>query len=496
LEQLLELLAEKSLINQEELERIKEAAVRDRERLTRKWKELEAREEALREREEQLKGKGLRLQREKPIASTEAQAEQAPTKAAQTSPDSPKIKTAIPLEISYDNGFCLNAPEHDAALCLGGLLQTDYRFYGYDDVDAQKDKFDLRRVRLRLAGHVSSRFDYKFEYEFQGAGSRNLLDAYGDAHILPYLSFRIGQFKEPFGLEQNTRDSDIFFAERSMGYFLTPQRDVGLMAHASLWNGRVDYAFGFFNGDGLDDTASGDVDAPEWTGRLVFAPFKHQKSNILQDLQVGGSGSYAPIDRNNVDIHVKTAGLTPFFDVSSMAKFNIIREVSDRSRLAAELAWAYSSFAFMGEYVNLTYRNIDTSSEKFDTTLQDYYLAFLWMITGENPSFRNGILQPIRPQRNLFDGGWGGLALALRYDHFIADKSVYDHLINAGDSVREAEAFTVAVNWYLSPLIRMTFDYTRTDFDQPLLIGRDALKGTSFFSDYEDSFTTRFQMGF
>jgi phosphate-selective porin len=123
-------------------------------------------------------------------------------------------------------------------------------------------------------------------------------------------------------------------------------------------------------------------------------------------------------------------------------------------------------------------------------------MAFMWMITGEHPVFRRGVFQPVKPCRNLWEGGWGGLGLTFRYDRFIADKGVYDHLIYEGNSVRGAKAYSVALNWYLNPIIRLILDATRTDFSEPLLISRDALKGTSIYSDREFVFTSRFQLVF
>ncbi|MBF0550172.1 MAG: hypothetical protein HQK60_06525, partial [Deltaproteobacteria bacterium] len=359
-----------------------------------------------------------------------------------------------------------------------------------------KNKFDLRRVRLVVGGQALSHFEYKFEYEFQGAGSRNLLDAYVDAHLFPSASFRIGQFKEPFSLDQMTKDKDIVFAERSLGYYLTPLRDVGLMIHGTGWEDRIIYGLGVFNGDGEDDSVGGDQDSPEFTGRLVLAPFKNRGIPLANNLQVGGSLSYIRADRNNVSVTAKTTGLTTFFNVASSAKFNVIRSVEDRTRLGAELAWAAGPVDVMGEYFQVIFRDIKTSSAQFDTNLRDYYISLLWMITGERPGFRNGVFQPISPLKSIWRGGWGALGLAVRYDVFLADDSVYDNLVNAGDSVKEARAVTIALNWWLDPCTRLILDVTRTDFDQPLLVGRDALMGTALYSDREDVFTGRFQFAF
>ena len=478
LEKLLTIFQEKGAITAAEVELIKEALADERWQLLMKEEQVEERQKLLMKWEEELKGRADALEAEK-------------------GPQAQRRVPGIPLEATYRDGFCLQAYEPELfSLCLGGLLQADYRYFDYVEEDPNKNEFDLRRVRLRVSGQALRYFDYKFEYEFQGAGSRNLLDAYVDANVFSFASFRIGQFKEPFSLEHCTLDSFGFFAERSMGFYLTPGRDVGLMAHASLWSDRINYGFGIFNGDGLDDAPGGDVDTPEFTGRLVLAPFKHQGISLFEDLQVGGSVSYAKIDQNNVEIHAKTTGFTTFFDVASRAKFNIIRETDKRSRYGAELAWVWGPFAMAGEYIYVQYQDIITSADQFDFELKDYYASLLWMVTGEKPSLQYGVFQPIKPRRSVWEGGWGGLGIAFRYDFFEADDIAYDVLIYEGNSVREAEAYTIALNWYLAPSVRVVLDATRTKFDRPLLIDRDPLTGEAIYSDREDVITGRFQFGF
>jgi phosphate-selective porin OprO/OprP len=118
------------------------------------------------------------------------------------------------------------------------------------------------------------------------------------------------------------------------------------------------------------------------------------------------------------------------------------------------------------------------------------------MLTGEKPMLRNGILQPIQPDQSIWNGGWGGLGLAIRYDVFEADESAYDNLIIVGNSVAEAKAYSVALNWYLDPFVKLILNYTNTRFDQPLLIFRDSISGTAIYSEQEDVVTTRFQFEF
>ena len=118
------------------------------------------------------------------------------------------------------------------------------------------------------------------------------------------------------------------------------------------------------------------------------------------------------------------------------------------------------------------------------------------MVTGERPSFRHGDFEAIDPAHAVFQGGWGALGLALRYQGFRTDEGVYQYLVTQGDSVRKADGYSIALNWWLNRFVRLIFDFTRTDFDSPLLIARDPLEATAVYGDHETLVTGRFQFQF
>ena len=433
LEQLLDLLRKNGAISNEQAASLKETLAKDRKSLLDREQALEKRERALLQREKALEAEEeARTSVREGIAPKVIPPAVAPPAKGKADLKPPKAEGAepvqkvsggekeFPLKAVFDDGFYLRSREKDMfELRIGGLLQTEYRYYNYDsNADPAKNGFDIRRARLLLAGRFYERFSYKFQYEFQGTGSRNLLDAYVDARICPFVSLRMGQFKEPFSLEQYTSVKNTIFSERDMGWYLAPHRDVGFMAHASFWKDRLYYGVGIFNGDGMDDAVGGDCDSPEFTGRIVYAPFRNMGLPLWNGLQVGGSYSYAKADRNSVKVTVKSNGLTTFFDVNSAAKFNIIRDVDARTRYGAELAWAYGPFLLWGEYINLQFSDVETSSSKFDINLKDYYGAIMWMVTGEEPTLKKSVIQAIRPHRSLFQGGWGAVGVAFRYDRF------------------------------------------------------------------------------
>ncbi|MBI9074538.1 MAG: hypothetical protein JEZ02_03930 [Desulfatibacillum sp.] len=403
---------------------------------------------------------------------------------------------------SLDNGFCLKTRDETAEFHLKGLLQADYKAYDYDlepvgiGTDPGTDKFDIRRARLITTGKLSPFFNFRLSYEFQGAGSRRLLDAYVDARIHDAFSLRLGQFKEPFGLEALSSDSNLFFTERSMGFDLNPNRDVGVMAFGDFYSGAVYYRAGLFNGDGLDDASGGNVDEPEVCARIGLSPFAFTEIPLIEGIHLGASGSYIRTDLNNVRLGVSTAGGTEFFSVSSHAKFNIIRNCDTRIRHGADAAWTYGPVALFGEYIQAQYNDIKTSALTFDAEMTDIYGAAAWMITGEPIRISRGMFQPIIPEKSLGEGGFGALGIAFRYDTFDAGDKVYDTLVYMGDSVREVESMTLGLNWYLNQYARLSLEATRTSFDKPLLIYRDSATGTSLYSDKEDTIISRFQLGF
>lgn len=365
LAKLLEIFEAKGVLTAEEVNLIRQAAARDRQQFkeNKQADDRRLQEPAKRENKAALEKRELSGA---PAAGSSGDTPASPQTASRSAGSSEPQEAASPLgrlNAGYNHGFCLQTDDpKELALCLGALLQTDYRYYEYDNGDPDNNRFDIRRARLKLSGNLFRYLGYKFEYEFQGTSSRNLLDAYADIHALPGASIRLGQFKEPFGLEQSSPVKNYFFTEPSFGYYLTPGRDVGGMVHGSLLDDRLNYGIGAFNGDGLDDSVGADSDYPQVTGRLVLAPFRNRQTAAVENLQFGGSFSYGKIDRNNVDVQVDTAGLTTFFDISPGSKFAVIQHADQAYRFGAELAWAWGPVALMSEYTGIRYEDVETSS--------------------------------------------------------------------------------------------------------------------------------------
>jgi hypothetical protein len=266
----------------------------------------------------------------------------------------------------YKGGFYIRSEEEGGMeLLFGGAFQTDYRYYAEPEI--ADDGFDIRRARLRFKGRLTRYFRFGMEFEFEGNETNNLVDAYGEA-VFGATALRFGQFKEPYSLEWQSADKSQYFAERSMGYYLGPRRDIGIMLHGQWLQDVLNLSIGLFNGDGDDGSASGpEEDAPEIAGRLTFSPFKQSLSPWLKNLQVGTSATYASIDPLNVDLRVKSSGMVGtqrnLYVLSHNTKFGVIQDAERRRRFGLEAAWAVGPAIFQGEYFSLQYNGLEASGD-------------------------------------------------------------------------------------------------------------------------------------
>jgi phosphate-selective porin OprO/OprP len=399
----------------------------------------------------------------------------------------------------YKGGFYIRSEEEGGMeLRLGGAFQADYRHYA--ESERADNRFDIRRARLRFKGQLTRYFRFGMEYEFQGNETDNLVDAYGEAVFEP-SGLRFGQFKEPFSLEWQSVDKAQYFAERSMGYYLGPNRDIGIMLHGSFFQEAIFYGAGFFNGDGDDGSASGPrQDSPEVAGRIVFSPFKRSLYPWLSGLQVGASGTYAEIDTLNVNLRVKSTGMIGtdlnVYVLTHNTKFGVIQDVDRRQRLGIEAAYTVGPVIFQGEYFKLVYSGLEASGENPDNAeFSSWYASAMWCITGERPTLSGGVVKPIYPNRffNPQEGTWGAFCLAARMDHFKGDSDWINPA--ASVSVDEADAYSIALNWILYPMARFVLDYTYTGFSDPIR-ARVLPDGSVDYIEEENVVTCRFSLDF
>jgi phosphate-selective porin OprO and OprP len=407
-------------------------------------------------------------------------------------------KGALTLAGAPDDLYLRSAPDGMVAARLGGVLDVDYRYYLEDE--RADNRFDIRRARLVLDGRLTQWLRFFAQYEFQGGTTNNLIDAYVDL-LFGSHALRIGQFKEPFGLEWQTRDKAILFAERAMLQYLAPGRGVGVMVHGTLGQDYLHYGIGLFNADGDDSAGRGtQEDSPEYCARLVVAPFMALSAPWIRNLHIGGAYSHADIELANLNFRVKSAGMTGtsfnIFTLGQNTKFGVLQDVQSRRRIGVEAAWAWGPLLLQGEYVDFRYSGLKPAGQSAgDADFSAWHAGAALLLTGEPWVLRRGVPQPVQPRQPFRTGGngWGAFVLAARVEKFKGDEDWITP--NAFVSVRRADAFSVSLNWVLLPMARVICDYTRTDLSDPIRT-RVNPDGSVDYITVENVMTLRFSIDF
>jgi phosphate-selective porin OprO/OprP len=207
-----------------------------------------------------------------------------------------------------DRGFVLKLPDGSYALKVGGLLQTDGRFFVDDDALQANDTFLIRRFRPSLDATFFSLVDARLIAEFAGTAVTTL-DAYIDIHPWPWLRLRSGKVKPPVGLERLQSDQDLPLLERALTSDLSAQRDVGVQVWGEVAGGIGTYVVGIFNGAADGTVGDNDINhAKDFEGRLFFQPFKAGSLRSLGSLGFGVGASTG----NRKGRLPSTTGLAPF----------------------------------------------------------------------------------------------------------------------------------------------------------------------------------------
>lgn len=436
-------------------------------------------------------------------------------------------KKETPIVKASESGFGLQSADGRNEIKFRGLIQADHRHYneGSNDVRNRSrvrageldengfadsgDTSLLRRVRPTIEGKVLGKYAFRFTPEFAG-GSASAVDAYVDANFDPALNFRAGKFKSFVGLERLQGGGDIKFIERSyVTNAILPNRDLGAAVYGSLFDKKLDYAFGIVNGvadGGNISTGQEFNDEREYTARLFTTPFKDQDS-ALAGLGFGIGGTWtdfrgqqnlnwtdtssADPTRNGLPSYV-SEGQNTFFRYGA----NVIAN-GERSRWSPQANYYNGPFGLLAEYarvnqeVSLTQRNpggtttqvelADLAGTKKKLSHDAWEIAGSWLLTGEDASFKG-----VKPKRDfdLDTGGWGAWELVGRYSRIDLDEDTFKNRLGqyAGEnrntpntinsayadatlSAEAAKTWTLGVNWYLNQNAKIALNYLHTSFD-------------------------------
>jgi len=426
-------------------------------------RELEDLVRKLSEKVDQLESRLGRLEAAETEPSTEARVEQLEQSVRQIKEERPPDvmsgdwtylrqwaedgKTFRPY---WKDGLRFDSNDGSFKLKIGGRIQHDYGYFTEDgDLERRlgmdfEDGTEFRRARLYISGTVHDNIEFKAQYDFVD-GDADFKDVYIGFKNVPYVgNIRIGQFKEPFSLEELTSSNYTTFMERSLVNTFAPSRNTGVMLYDTLLDQRMTWAAGFFRqtdsfGDG---TGGRDYNA---TARLTGLPWYEDEGSKL--LHLGIAYTHQNYEGDTLRLRARPeAHLAP-----RLADTGVFpAEYSDR--IGVEAALVHGPFSIQGEYVH---NFVETRSQWIgDPDFWGASVQASYFLTGEHRPYKksDGVFDRVRPLEPVGkDGGVGAWEVAARFSYL----NLNDDKIRGG----RLRDFTFGLNWYLNPSVRTMWNY-------------------------------------
>ena len=369
------------------------------------------------------------------------------------------IETEGGLEVAtYDGEFSFE---------LGGRLMIDAAHYN-ESLNTLGDGTELRRARIEMEGSMYGDWAYEFSVDFSDKDA-DIKDAYFSYMGTDPLRIQIGQFKEPFSLEELTSSRYITFMERALPNEFAPGRHIGISAR-QYWDTWTVTA-GVF-GEAFDDDADDEGDEG-WSlaGRLTYSPW-HDDRNALH-LGTAFSRQWTN------DEHTVKYSARPESHITDVKYLNTgkITDTKTVDLLGLEAAIVSGPWSLQGEYIAT---RLERTAGLDELDFNGWYLYGSWFPTGESRhyKFKKSAFGRVKPISQ--SGAW---ELAVRY----SDMELDDADITGG---RERN-WTLGVNWYINPRVRLMANYIWVDNN----INADD-DGDVFGSDAPTIFQTRLQLDF
>ncbi|MCZ6603483.1 MAG: porin [Planctomycetota bacterium] len=364
---------------------------------------------------------------------------------------------ASPLNVYWDGGLRIDSADKKLRFRVGGRIQIDFAFFSEDDdlkgrVGDSEDGIEFRRSRLFVSGTMFESYIFKAQYDFAG-GDADFKDVYVGLEDIPYVGrLRVGQFYEPFNLDELTSDNYITFLERSLANVFTPSRHTGIGLNHHLWDKRATWSLGGFRETNSSGDVSDDIGGYAATARVTGLPWFENEEKLLH---VGLAYSYRhPLsDRLRYSQRPEAHLATRYVDTGDMVDV-------DRVNLAgAEVAVVLGPLSLQSEFIHSWVESDFESNPRFF----GYYVQVSYFVTGEHRAYStsSGTFGRIEPMREFLgaERGPGAVELGLRYSYLDLD----DENVSGG----KLKDITAGINWYLNRRFRVMANYIYADLDGP-----------------------------
>lgn len=404
----------------------------------------------------------------------------------------------IPLKVNYNygrNGFQFESENEEIQLRIRGELQTDTMIYQKADQNPVNGGFYIPRARFYFQGYFTKPIEYQLSFQ-RSFNTFAPLNVYLNFHYDDRFQFRVGRYKVPYLYEwYHINNWRLVGIERSLfALNFQPSRQVGMMGWGLLFDKRVEYAAGIF--DGPTNSFQDFNGAKNFAGLLNFKPFE-QTDSFLQNLNVGGSVDYGyqhnPLNpavlRTSVNASSSTITSTDPLNtaiIPFLAFNNDVREQGLEALWDLHMAYFYKGLSVLGSWSSglKSYARTGAGNRPVHVPVSGYYAQVAYILTGE--TIRDRVLiDPIRRfdlRRGKF--GLGAFEVHSRFSELHVGEEVFTQgFADRNLWTNQTRMVDVGVNWYLNKWIRVDFDWEHAMFAQPVYYrpGPDLQKTSDLF---------------
>jgi len=359
---------------------------------------------------------------------------------------------STPLNASSDDGILVFKSEDGAfKWWMDTRVYLDMAFYN-EDKNPLGDGVQLRRGRMAWKAILWSDYYVEFDLDFAEEGTE-VKDAYIRYDNLFNRTgyVRVGNFRAPFGLEENTTSRYLMFMERSQGTdpFMIGRR-MGI--EVAKWTDKFRVAAGIFGPD-IEDFETTDEDVNlNFVGRVSAAPINDDG----KVLHLGASGAwrqstYSSLDDSGGPIRFRTRNETHVSDYKYL-NTGYIDNIDNFTQFGGEIAFVANRFMVQSEYVGTS---MSRKNDLEDLSFGGYYAMASFFLTNDSHpyDYKSGEFGKVRPTSKS-----GALEFALRY----SDADLTDQEVLGGEST----AITAGLTWYANPSIKVYMNYSMIDNDE------------------------------
>jgi len=344
-------------------------------------------------------------------------------------------------EVKTKGGLSVASDDGQFSFKFGGRLMLDAAYFD-DDHTNMGDGTEMRRARFFAAGKLFGDWEYKAQYDF--ADGTDIKDAYIAYTALPSSKIIVGNFKQPFSLEELTSSKYITFMERALPNIFAPSRRVGLG-----WKMNTEQATFFASAYGQDVNKDAEGDEGYGVGaRATFAPI-NEKNRVIH---FGAAGAWETGNENEDEVESFRYRQRPESHLAErLLDTGTLTGADGSVKLGVEGAAVFGPFSLQAEYLATTiFEDENEGNMTDDTDLSGYYVYGSWFITGESRVYKNGIFGRVKPKSPA--GAW---EVAARYSALEFD----DGAVSEG----ELSNITLGVNYYVNPNLRFMLNYVMAE---------------------------------